>query len=69
MMVRIDMTAYVLSPLLAGQVMWSFGTGWGCAFIAFWNIGSFAVEYYTLWAIYQACPALAVKRTPAGKDS
>lgn len=61
MMVRIDMTAMVLSPLLAGQVMTSFNTGWGCAFIGFWNIISFVIEYYMLWAVYKSCPALAVK--------
>lgn len=60
-MVRIDMAAMVLSSLLAGQVMTSFGTGWGCAFIGFWYIGSFIIEYYMLSAVYRSCPELAVK--------
>uniref|UniRef100_A0A915K8Q4 Solute carrier family 40 member n=1 Tax=Romanomermis culicivorax TaxID=13658 RepID=A0A915K8Q4_ROMCU len=60
-MVRLDLTSMILSPLIAGQIMTSFGQAAGCLYIALWNLLSFIVEYFVLRSIYYSCPALAKK--------
>jgi len=60
-MARLDLTSMILSPLIAGQIMTSFGRVTGCAYIASWNVGSFVLEYFALRSLYKSCPMLAVK--------
>uniref|UniRef100_A0A914VPH1 Solute carrier family 40 member n=1 Tax=Plectus sambesii TaxID=2011161 RepID=A0A914VPH1_9BILA len=64
MMLRIDLTAMILSPLIAGQLMTSISVVAGCLFIAVWNICSWGVEFWLLNTVYRSVPALAVKQSP-----
>lgn len=61
MLLRIDQTTMIVSPLLAGQLMTSFGISAGLYAIIGWNLCSFAVEYFLLIAIYRSVPMLAQK--------
>lgn len=60
-MVRLDLTSMILSPLIAGQIMTSFGRLYGCIYIALWNVVSFFFEYFALRSLYTSCPTLALK--------
>uniref|UniRef100_A0A914WA28 Solute carrier family 40 member n=1 Tax=Plectus sambesii TaxID=2011161 RepID=A0A914WA28_9BILA len=64
MMLRIDLTAMILSPLIAGQLMTSVSVVAGCLFITAWNICSWGVEYWLLNSVYRSAPVLAVKQSP-----
>lgn len=62
MLVRIDQTSMIVSPIIAGQLMTSIDLSAGCLFIAGWNVCSFGLELYLLWLIYAKNPGLSHKR-------
>uniref|UniRef100_A0A914V179 Solute carrier family 40 member n=1 Tax=Plectus sambesii TaxID=2011161 RepID=A0A914V179_9BILA len=63
MMLRIDLTTMILSPLIAGQLMTSISIVAGCLFITVWNLCSWGIEFWLLNVVYAAVPALSVKQT------
>ena len=60
-MLRIDLTAMILSPLIAGQLMTSINVAAGSLFITAWNLCSWGIEFWLLNVVYAAVPALSVK--------
>ncbi|CAM9426632.1 unnamed protein product [Lampetra planeri] len=58
---RIDQVSNVLAPLAVGQLVSLASSSVACAFVAVWNLGSMAVEYWLLRRVYLAVPALAHK--------
>uniref|UniRef100_S4REI1 Solute carrier family 40 member n=1 Tax=Petromyzon marinus TaxID=7757 RepID=S4REI1_PETMA len=58
---RIDQVSNVLAPLAVGQLVSFASSSVACAFVAVWNLGSMAVEYWLLRRVYLAVPALAHK--------
>lgn len=58
MLLRIDLTAMIISPLVAGQIMTSISLAAGCFFIAVWNVCSYAIEFFLLLAVYRSVPGL-----------
>jgi len=64
MMRSINLTTFILAPILVGQIL-TFGSKIvGAAFIAIWNICSCVLEYYLLSHIYKRIPQLANKNIP-----
>ena len=59
----IELTTYMLAPVISGQLFYFIGYIWTGVFIAGWNIVSVVCEYALLNGIYQQYPRLAHKIT------
>ncbi len=60
----INLTTYILAPILVGQII-TFGSKiLGAGFIAVWNICSGVLEYHLLTNIYKRIPELSRKNIP-----
>lgn len=57
----IELTTYMLTPALAGQLFTFVGYIWTGIFIAAWNVVSVTIEYALLNAIYKKYPRLSEK--------
>jgi iron-regulated transporter 1 len=57
----INLTTFILAPVLVGQIITYASKIAGAAFIAGWNICSGGVEYYLLIRIYRQFPELSQK--------
>ena len=58
----IELTTYMISPAVAGQLFTFLGFGWTGVFILVWNLVSVCLEYFLLAKIYKTYPDLATKR-------
>ena len=65
----IELTTYMLAPILVGQLFTFIGYIWTGFFIASWNIVSVAVEYILLSAIYRKYPGLSSKGAKESGDN
>ena len=63
----IELTTYMLAPVIAGQLFYFIGYVWTGIFIAIWNILSVICEYGLLNGIYHQYPRLAQKITERSK--
>ena len=59
----IELTTYMLAPVISGQLFYFIGYMWTGVFIAGWNILSVICEYTLLSGIYTQYPRLAQKIT------
>merc|ERR1712241_1049468 len=59
----IELTTYMLAPVISGQLFYFIGYIWTGVFIAGWNIVSVVCEYALLNGIYRQYPRLAHKIT------
>merc|ERR1719322_1414302 len=59
----IELTTYMLAPVISGQLFYFIGYIWTGIFIAGWNILSVICEYALLNGIYRQYPRLAQKIT------
>ena len=59
----IELTTYMLAPVISGQLFYFIGYIWTGIFIAGWNIISVICEYALLNGIYRQYPRLAQKIT------
>ena len=59
----IELTTYMLAPVISGQLFYFIGYIWTGIFIAGWNILSVICEYALLNGIYTQYPRLAQKIT------
>merc|ERR1719486_866778 len=59
----IELTTYMLAPVISGQLFYFIGYIWTGVFIAGWNIVSVVCEYGLLNGIYRQYPRLAHKIT------
>merc|ERR1712241_653366 len=57
----IELTTYMLAPVISGQLFYFIGYIWTGVFIAAWNILSVVCEYMLLSGIYRQYPRLAQK--------
>jgi iron-regulated transporter 1 len=57
----IELTTYMLAPIISGQLFYFIGYIWTGVFIAIWNIVSVVGEYALLQGIYNQYPRLAHK--------
>ena len=64
----IELTTYMLAPVIAGQLFYFIGYMWTGIFIAIWNILSVICEYGLLNGIYHQYPRLAKKVTEGSKS-
>lgn len=60
---KIDLSAMLVLPIVVGLLMTSYGVLIGCLFVIGWHVGAFFVENKLNDDIYAAVPALAVKQT------
>jgi len=63
----IELTTYMLAPVISGQLFYFIGYIWTGVFIAGWNIVSVVCEYGLLNGIYRQYPRLAQKITSTDK--
>ena len=64
----IELTTYMLAPVISGQLFYFIGYIWTGIFIAGWNILSVICEYALLNGIYTQYPRLAQKITNTSGD-
>ena len=57
----IELTTYMLAPVISGQLFYFIGYIWTGVFIAGWNVLSVICEYALLNGIYSQYPRLAHK--------
>ncbi len=67
-LLRINLTCMIVSPIVAGQLMTSFGMTTGLAFIAAWNLVSYVAEYWLLWIVYNAVGDLSLPKITKEKE-
>ena len=65
----IELTTYMLAPVISGQLFYFIGYIWTGVFIAGWNIVSVVCEYALLNGIYRQYPRLAHKITNIDYDN
>ena len=66
---RIDLTTKILAPVATGQIMTYAGLENGALFIGSWNLVSVFAEYFLVWKVYNAVPALKKKKDKCKSDS
>jgi len=64
----IELTTYMLAPVISGQLFYFIGYIWTGVFIAGWNILSVVCEYALLNGIYRQYPRLAHKITSINEE-
>jgi hypothetical protein len=64
MLVRIDLTAAIFSPIVAGLLMAHVSTEIGCILVVLWDIGTLTIQYMLLNSLYRSVPELSTKIIP-----
>ncbi|XP_041367653.1 solute carrier family 40 member 1-like isoform X2 [Gigantopelta aegis] len=65
---RIDLSTKIVAPIATGQIMTYAGLENGALFIGSWNLVSVFVEYFLVWKVYNAVPALKKKKDKRKSD-